>query len=240
VRCAPFTYSAVPIAARKAAPPFPAYLRALLMTRLANMVIRQRPGWPGLCRFLAGRKISRLLMIFLMLAPAGTSFGGDPETLTEYQIKAGFFFNFTRFVEWPENAFATPTSPIVACVVGDTPMTNLLSDVVAGKVVNGRAVSIDRLKPTNDLHRCHLIFISAAAERHTMEILAGVKKTNTLTVGETAGFAKAGGMINFSIENNNVKLEMNLDAATHAGLKVNSKLIAVSRLFSSDSGAKAN
>jgi hypothetical protein len=210
------------------------------MTPNANMVIRQRLEWPDLCRFLAGRRISPLLMLFLMLASAGRSFGGDPQTLTEYQIKAGFFFNFTRFVEWPENAFATPTSPIVACVVGDTPMTDLLIDVVAGKVVNGRAVSINRLKPTDDLHRCHLVFISAAAERHTAEILAGVKKTNTLTVGESAGFPKAGGMINFSIENNNVKLEMNLDAATHAGLKVNSKLIAVSRLFSFDSGAKVN
>ena len=47
-------------------------------------------------------------------------------------------------------------------------------------------------------------------------------------------------MINFSIEDNNVKLEMNLDAATHAGLKVNSKLIAVSRLILSDPVAKAN
>ena len=145
-----------------------------------------------------------------------------------------------RFVEWPDNAFATPTSPIVACVVGDTSMTDLLTDVVAGKLINGRAVSINRLKPTGDLRRCHLIFISTAAERHTAEILASLKKSNTLTVGETAGFPKAGGMINFSIEDNNVKLEMNLDAATHAGLKVNSKLIAVSRLVSSDPVAKAN
>jgi hypothetical protein len=172
-----------------------------------------------------------------MLAPPATS---HSQTLTEYQIKAGFFFNFTRFVEWPENAFATPTSPIVACVVGDTEMTDLLTDVVVGKIVNGRAVAINRRKPTDDLRGCHLLFISAAAERHTAEILASAKKTNTLTVGETADFPKAGGMITFSVEGNNVKLEMNLDAATRAGLKVNSKLIAASRLVSSDSVAKAN
>jgi hypothetical protein len=202
--------------------------------------LRLRLDSPVFFRLFAQTTISPLLILLLMLVAGATGLAADPQTLTEYQIKAGFFFNFTRFVEWPENAFATPTSPIVACVVGDTPMTDLLSDVVAGKVVNGRAVSINRLKPTDDLHRCHLVFISAAAERHTAEILAGVKKTNTLTVGESAGFPKAGGMINFSIENNNVKLEMNLDAATHAGLKVNSKLIAVSRLFSFDSGAKVN
>jgi hypothetical protein len=189
------------------------------------------------CRLFSRATISTLLVLLLMLVSSRTSLA---QTLTEYEIKAGFFFNFTRFVEWPQSAFATPTSPIVACVVGETSMTDLLGDVVAGKVVNGRAVSIHRSKPTDDLRRCHLVFISAAVERHTAEILAGVNKTNTLTVGENAGFPKAGGMINFSIENNNVKLEINLDAATHAGLKVNSKLIAVSRLFSSDSSAKVN
>jgi hypothetical protein len=199
--------------------------------------LRLRLDSPVFSRVFGQTTISPLLILLLMLLSPTTS---RPQTLTEYQIKAGFFFNFTRFVEWPENAFATPTSPIVACVVGDTAMTDLLADVVVGKVVNGRAVSINRLRPTDDLRRCQLVFISAAAERQTAEILASVRKTNTLTVGESAGFPGAGGMINFSLENNNVKLEMNLDATTRAGLKVNSKLIAVSRLFSSESVAKAH
>jgi hypothetical protein len=204
---------------------------------MRSVALHLRRDRRDLSRLFSRATISTLLTFLLVLASPTTI---CPQTLTEYQIKAGFFFNFMRFVEWPDNAFATPTSPIGACVVGDTSMTDLLTDVVAGKLINGRAVSINRLKPTDDLHRCHLVFISAAAERHTAEILASLKKTNTLTVGETAGFPKAGGMINFSIEDNNVKLEMNLDAATHAGLKVNSKLIAVSRLVSSDPVAKAN
>jgi YfiR/HmsC-like len=73
-----------------------------------------------------------------------------------------------------------------------------------------------------------------------VEILATVKRTSTLTVGETPGFAQAGGMINFSIQENKVKLELNLEATTRAGLKVNSKLIAVSRLVSHNSAAEAN
>jgi YfiR/HmsC-like len=179
-------------------------------------------------------------MLFLMLASAGRSSGGDPQTLSEYQIKAGFFFNFTRFVEWPETAFVTATSPIIACVAGETPLTDLVINVAVGKVVNGRAVSIRRVKASDDLRRCNLLFISAAEERRTAEILAGLKKASTLTVGETPGFPQAGGMINFSIQENKVKLELNLDATNGAGLKVNSKLIAVSRLISRNSVAEAN
>jgi hypothetical protein len=206
----------------------------------AQAIIRQRLDWPGFSSLLARTRVSPLLVFLLLLAPAARSFAADPQTLTEYQIKAGFFFNFTRFVDWPESAFVTASSPILVCVLGETPLTDLLTDVALGKVVNGRAVSIRRVKASDDLRQCNLLFISAEEERHTAEILASVKKTNTLTVGETPGFAQAGGMINFSIQENKVKLELNLEATTRAGLKVNSKLIAVSRLVSHNSAAEAN
>jgi hypothetical protein len=205
-----------------------------------HIALYRRPDWRHI-RLLAARTwISPLLILIFMFASAATSFAADPESLTEYQIKAGFFFNFTRFVEWPEDAFATPTSPIFACVVGETPLTDLLTGVALGKVVNGRAVSITRVKPTDDFRDCNLLFVSEAEERRTGEILARLRKTHTLTVGESPGFPRAGGMINFSIQDNKVKLEMNLDAATRAGLKVNSKLIAVSHLVSPNSVAEDN
>ena len=212
--------------------------RLVLLMIAGHLALRRRPDWGDICRLFARTTISPLLI--LILASTAIGLAADPETLTEYQIKAAFFFNFTRFVEWPEDAFATPTSPIVACIVGETPLTDLLTGVAQGKVVNGRAVSIIRVKPTDDFRACNLLFISEAAQRSTSEILARLKKTNTLTVGEIPGFPRAGGMINFSIQDNKVKLEMNLDATTRAGLKVNSKLIAVSRLFSPNSVAEDN
>jgi YfiR/HmsC-like len=202
--------------------------------------LRRRRDWRDIFRLLARTTITPLLILIFMLASAATSFAADPETLTEYQIKAGFLFNFTRFVEWPEDAFATPTSPIVACVVGATPLTDLLTEVALGKLVNGRALSITRVKPADDFRGCNLLFISEAAERRTAEILVRLRKTHTLTVGETPGFPSAGGMINFSIQDNKVKLEMNLDATTRAGLKANSKLIAVSHLVSPNPVAENN
>jgi hypothetical protein len=210
------------------------------MSPRAQAIIRQRLDRPGFSSLLARRRVSPLLVLLLLLAPAASSFAADPQTLTEYQIKAGFFFNFTRFVDWPESAFVTASSPILVCVLGETPLTDLVTDVALGKVVNGRAVSIRRVKASDDLRRCNLLFISAEEDRHTAEILASVKKTNTLTVGETPGFAQAGGMINFSVQENRVKLELNLEATTRAGLKVNSKLIAVSRLVPHNSAAEAN
>ena len=51
-----------------------------------------------------------------------------------------------------------------------------------------------------------------------------------LTVGEAAGFTEAGGIFNFVVQENQIKLELNLEAANKSGLKISAKLIAVSRL----------
>ena len=37
----------------------------------------------------------------------------------EYQVKAAFLLNFTKFVEWPAAAFAAADSPIAICILGE-------------------------------------------------------------------------------------------------------------------------
>jgi YfiR/HmsC-like len=181
-----------------------------------------------------------LLALLLMLAQGRTSCAADPLTLGEDQIKAGFLYNFTRFVTWPDNAFATATSPLSICIVGDTPLTDPLTKVAAGKVVDGRAVSVMRMKVVDDLRGCNLLFISSQEERYAVRILDSVKGRNVLTVGEDQGVLRAGGIIIFFIEQNRVKLEINLDAAARTGLKISAKLIAVSRLVSPTSDGRSN
>src|ERR1700704_5980613 len=55
----------------------------------------------------------------------------------EYQVKAAFLLNFTKFVEWPASAFASADSPIAICVWGDDPFGKILDQIVAEEVVDG-------------------------------------------------------------------------------------------------------
>jgi hypothetical protein len=71
------------------------------------------------------------------------------QPLSESEIKAGFLFNFTKFVEWPPDAFADPSVLIVVGIVGDNPVTDLLTETAAGKTVNGRAVVVRRFPHAN-------------------------------------------------------------------------------------------
>src|ERR1700733_13892466 len=64
----------------------------------------------------------------------------------EYQVKAAFLLNFTKFVEWPAMAFKSAESPISICILGNDPFGSALDKVVAGEVVNGRKVTAQRIK----------------------------------------------------------------------------------------------
>jgi YfiR/HmsC-like len=176
-----------------------------------------------------------ILFAAYSLTCAGTMAKAQSQPLSEYEIKAGFLFNFTKFVEWPPDAFADSSVPIVLGIVGDNPVTDLLTETAAGKTVNGRAVVVRRFKEGQDLRSCHIVFVSSSEGKHVPQILESVKGSRVLTVGETSGFAQSGGMINFFVEGNKVRLEINLDAAARARLKISAKVIAVARLVSGES-----
>jgi hypothetical protein len=185
---------------------------------------------------------SRSYVLPLVLLITGlffcASLRAQSDGLTEDQIKAGFLFNFTKFVDWPPDAFPIASAPIVIAVVGANPFGDTLSATAAGKTVGGRAVVVKQFKEGQDLRACTILFISSSEKRQSAHILESLKGSSVLTVSEIAGFARSGGMIAFLVEENKVRLEINLGAASEARLKVSAKLIGVARLVPREAAGK--
>jgi hypothetical protein len=169
--------------------------------------------------------------------PASTE-AAQSEGLTEYEIKAGFLYNFTKFVEWPSEVFTNASAPIVLGIVGANPFGMLLADAAAGKTINGRAVLIKPFREDEDLKSCQIVFVSSSEKKRAAQILEKLGRANVLTVGEGDAFIEAGGMIAFVVEANKVRLVMNLEAASEARLKISAKVIAVARRAGREPRAK--
>ena len=161
---------------------------------------------------------------------SGSSVVAQPDRLTESEIKAGFLYNFTKFVEWPPQTFAHPNAPFVLGVIGSNPFGDLLTDAAAGKTVDGRAVLIKQFSHEEDFSACQILFVSSSEKKRTAQILERLKGATVLSVGEGDAFTQAGGMIAFIIEGDKVRLAINLEAALAARLKISAKVIAVARL----------
>jgi hypothetical protein len=176
----------------------------------------------------SSRTIFAAFLIFLLLFMGQEGLAQD--ALSEYQVKAAYLFNFLKFVDWPEDAFADPLAPIVIGVVGDDPFGNALPQVVIGKTVQGRDLVIHIYRTGEDLRGAHILFISASERKRLPMILSSLRGTSVLTVADTAGFLDAGGMIQFLNENERVRFAINVDATSRAKLKVSSKLLSLAKM----------
>ena len=147
--------------------------------------------------------------------------------LPEYQVKALFLLNFTKYVDWPPQAFAGSNTPITIGIYGESKLGEALQHNVAGKSVGARTIVIRQIQSMDDFSQCQILFVSDSAASRLSGIFDKTSALPILTVGENATFAQHGGIINFALRNGNVRLEIDLTAARKAGLPISSRLLAV-------------
>jgi len=148
----------------------------------------------------------------------------------EYEIKAAFLFNFTRFIHWPASAYTSPDAPFVIGIVGNDPFGSYLDDLVKGEKAEGHPIIIRRFPDGGDMSGCQLLFISAATPAKLKAALALAAEPGVLTVGDTGTFISSGGMVCFFKEDNRVKMEIKLAAAKAAQLEISAKLLQLAKV----------
>jgi hypothetical protein len=151
----------------------------------------------------------------------------EQEQPLEYQVKAAFLLNFTKFAQWPPSAFADEHSPLTLCILGEDPLGNTLSDMVKGEVVNGRELVVQRIRREPMPKLCQVLFV-AKSEKEANRILE-VLGPGVLTVGEGEKFLQDGGVIAFVVENRRVRFDIDQRAAARAMLTLSSRLMNVAR-----------
>jgi hypothetical protein len=170
----------------------------------------------------------KILVAFLFLF---FSFQLYAQISREYNIKAVFLYNFTKFVEWPSNAFSNAEAPFVIGILGDDPFGPSLNEAVAGEKVKGHPIIVQQYQNVNDIKNCHVLFISNNEDGKLGEILSTLPNKNILTVSDIPGFTTTGGIISFMTKENKIKLQINLSVAKATDLNISSKLLQVADII---------
>jgi hypothetical protein len=153
----------------------------------------------------------------------------EQQDVGEYEVKAAFLYNFTKFVEWPTESLADTDATVNICVFGEDPYGTALNSI-QGETIRDKKLAIKRLKSLQQVKNCHILFISESEEERLTRILKSLKGLHILTVGDTEGFAQKGVIINFYMEQRKVRFEVNVDAVRRSGLKISSRLLNLSRI----------
>jgi len=192
------------------------------------------------------RRLRAVLAILPILLASATLNAQNTSGSSEYLIKAGFIYNFANLVQWPSTSFAQPDSPIVIVILGEDHFGTTLDHALEGKKVNARSFVIKRARSVSELHRalgpqkeCQILYVSSSEMPHLGEAIQLLKGVPVLTIGETPGFAKNGGIINLILEDNKVRFEVNVQAAKEADLNISSRLLALARIVQPPEGRKA-
>ena len=170
----------------------------------------------------AGRLVPFAAAAWLAALAPAVSRAQSPSV--EYAVKATYLYKFAPFVEWPAGTFRSSADPLVLCVAGSDPVTDLVGDAVKGQVVGGRAIDVVRLSPAVHDPRCHILYMAlkGAAASAVLERMRG---TPVLTVTDAASDARATGIVNFVVQDNRVRFEIDQRAAAENHLVVSSKLL---------------
>jgi hypothetical protein len=168
--------------------------------------------------------VRRVLAALTIVAVFGatTHVASAQAPVPEEDAKAAFLYNFAKFVDWPDDAFAAANEPFLVGVVGDDAFAAVLDRVLHGKVVRDRPLAVRRIARPDDLAGCHVVFVG---DGRLPEVFQAVASRPILTVGQRDDFATKGGMIGFLVQDQKLRFEVNLDAAERANLRISSQLL---------------
>lgn len=146
---------------------------------------------------------------------------------TENEVKAVYLFNFARFTQWPSTLGNQKNSSFAICVLGQDPFGSALDAVVVGESIGGNRVVTKRISKPQDASSCHVLYISSSEAGQLKDVLNALGKASVLTVSDIPEFSRRGGIVQFVMENNRVRFEVNLVNAAGAGLTLSSELLKV-------------
>jgi hypothetical protein len=188
----------------------------------------------------ASRKSVVCVLVILAAISLGlaSQAGCGAQSATEYQLKAAYLFNFLKFVEWPDAPPKELQPKWVIGVIGTSPVGDELLKLVESKNVLGKELEVKTFKSTENLRSCNILFVSDSEKKRLPAILASLRGSSVMTVADMDHFIDAGGMVQFVVESERVRISIDVGATGRARLKISSKLLALARAVTEDAGTK--
>lgn len=148
----------------------------------------------------------------------------------EYRVKAALIYKLTRFVQWPDTAFAGANAPLGICVLGDDPFGSAL-DALTSRTSGGRPIAVFRLASLEEaIGRCQVLFLADSERVRLSILLTQLARQPILSVSDIAGFARRGGILQMYTATTRIRFVINHHTALWAGLRIAASLLALAEI----------
>ncbi len=166
------------------------------------------------------------MLLLCVLATAGQC----AQKVEEPVLKVAYLYNFSKYVQWPQDGPHTPPSlTFDICVIRGEQLRVPLKQLEK-RSVNGRPIVTHLLSDLPGNHVCEMVYFADSTRSEIAADLKLLAGQPVLTVADLSGFAVQGGMIELTRVNDRLRFRINVDKVREAGLRISSRLLKLATI----------
>ena len=130
-----------------------------------------------------------------------------------------------------------PDGPVVISLLAADRVAAALGEIAPRLSIDGHPLEVRRIESIQEGDECHILFVGARARARTNEILAALAGRSVLTISDARGFARKGGMVEFTRKGQRLAFEVHQGTALRAELRISARLLALASAVYGDAPA---
>lgn len=148
-----------------------------------------------------------------------------PQSQDERAVRAAYVFNITKMVEWPGGK-----DRLVIGFFGSPETGKTFRKLLEGKTSQSKPIYFLLLPSDAEMPRCNLLYFADSENAKIHSVISTWRSTGVLTIGESDSFARDGGMIGLVKVGQQIHMQVNLEAARRAAVKINPQLVSLAEV----------
>lgn len=140
------------------------------------------------------------------------------------KFKALFMYNFTKYIEWPA---ASRSGEFVIGVLGNSALTDELKTIASKQKVGSQNIVVKTFSSVDEIDNCHIIYIPPSKSTQLAAVIAKIGTKPILIISDKNGLAAQGSGINYIMDGDKLKYEVNRGSIEKKGMVVSSALLAL-------------
>jgi hypothetical protein len=147
-------------------------------------------------------------------------------------LKVAMVGRIAEFVRWPASAgLDDPDRPFELVLLGASPLEPHFASYYSQVRIAGHRVFFRRARDLDDVGQPHVLFLAPSLEDDVERVVARLRSSPVLTVGDTEGFAQRGVAVNLYVADERLRFEISRRALQRHKLEASYHLLSLARLL---------
>lgn len=152
---------------------------------------------------------------------------------TDNRIKTAFLYHFCSYIQWPDNTFLSPTSPLVIAIAAHTEVVAELRTFMSPRHCGKHPIQVEAFTLGKSWDGVHIFYIPQGSKQTIQDFIQQDNSLPILTVTDVNTMSPLS-IINFVIVDQRVRFDISARRANDVGLKLRSELLSVARTLYTD------